>query len=338
MRTSTALKLVETQLPQQSFPAQFDFPELNADPYAKEILTSFLHGAIGGERRRANFSSEVRYCIEGDLLLRRAMYKPHNGAKRRVPVSLVLARRFNGFIVGNSSAMPSINVKQQRLPEDLRSGGRNFMVQLALGRVVPMVPFRVLEDAKLNIDGLQVVDFTGPEYFGILEDVRNPRTGKAEPKVVSRHFGGACLIRIDATYYLFDVDRKEIGNQIFNPFLSKLPGAAQTIAAAYEMLKPQAVKDAEKAGKECMRHGEWFFIPAFPVIGTLKGLPEGILDNGVNMSHKSEFWCEEHNVVTGKINHRWGWREHKDLQLDKFWYTPVPNTAVESFKVTGRVD
>jgi hypothetical protein len=90
------------------------------------------------------------------------------------------------------------------------------------------------------------------------------------PVYIPEHFAGRALFQIDDAYYLFDVDRKEQEvNGIFNPFVVQLPAPASSIEEAYEMLKPQRVKDAIRDGIPVDRQGEFFFIK----IGDVKPEP-----------------------------------------------------------------
>lgn len=54
-------------------------------------------------------------------------------------------------------------------------------------------------------------------------------------------------------YYILGMDDDQY-------FISELPGRPQTVEAAFETLKPQSVKDAERDDKKILRQGEWFFI------------------------------------------------------------------------------
>lgn len=77
----------------------------------------------------------------------------------------------------------------------------------------------------------------------------------------NRHFVGAMIISVQNKYFLFDVDRNEIKNFLFNAFLVELPKKVTNIKDAYISLKPQEVVDAEKNKLKVLRQGEWFFIP-----------------------------------------------------------------------------
>lgn len=112
------------------------------------------------------------------------------------------------------------------------------------------------------------------------------------------HFTGALLFEsTDSTgrerVFLFDIDREEIKHQIFNPFITEINysgnsinqvklndresdtgnGTAtaeivstkviekpKSIAEAYELLKPEAVREAELSGINVVRQGEFFFV------------------------------------------------------------------------------
>lgn len=338
MRSNAALKLVKQWEPapivrQQRIEVDAIHNDLRSDPYGKDMLLRFLSGERHGERERPNNVCPVSYRIDGDELVRFAMYKTENSKDHRVPVRFVLARRFGNFYVGNSSSIKRPDSKNQPL-------GRTLQIQEAIGQVIPMVPFEVLAENKLDIAKLEVLEFGGSEYLEIdNRNFFNKVTGKHETKTERRHFGGACLFGIDDARYLFDVDRQEVANRIFNPFLSRIKviDRCDTIAQAYALLKPKEVYQAEARGLECPRHGEWFFIPV-PL--KPRGKPtEGSLNNGANASHHVTLWDDLTGMVSGTVRHRWGRTEHMDLKLKEGqWYTPVPNTAIESFKITGRVD
>jgi hypothetical protein len=136
------------------------------------------------------------------------------------------------------------------------------------------VPFdTVIQDAKLDLAKLEVVDWSGSEHLYI------PPVGSTQPfniegysywgddnwgpvDIVRRHFAGAVLLRVAGTYFLFDADRNEVKYHFFNPFFTQLPGPAQTIKEAYELLAPEFVRYARDTAPDTdiQRQGEFFFV------------------------------------------------------------------------------
>jgi len=90
------------------------------------------------------------------------------------------------------------------------------------------------------------------------------------------------LIKVKSKCFLFDVDRNELKNYRFNPFLVELPKPCKTIKEGYEMLKPKEVLSAEKKKIKVLRQGEWFFIPSSKkIIEKSKNLPK-VIEDGLN--------------------------------------------------------
>ena len=100
----------------------------------------------------------------------------------------------------------------------------------------------------------------GNEEKIIVNVKKHDRYWKEYTDQEERHFTGASLFEVEGKTYLFDIDRKEIENNIFNPFLASINGKPKTIEEAYDLLKPLEVKKAERQGKKVLRQGEWFFI------------------------------------------------------------------------------
>jgi len=148
----------------------------------------------------------------------------------------------------------------------------------------------------------------------------------------------------DEDYFLFDIDRNDLKLKNFNVFLSKLARPCSSIEDAYASLKPKEIFDAERfMGKQCERQGEWFFIPVQGEHEVKKeakwnrGRPArqgAILQAKGNRPHYVEMLSDE-GYVKGKVTHGGG--GHIPINL-KQWHRAVPNTATESFKISGDVD
>lgn len=346
---------------------QYSLPEIES-PMLKSVLTTYLNT----ESSMARFQN---YFVDGNTLYFRTTDNSlHIPKLIEHVIATKISHKGMQLIVGNSSVLPYLERKGQRL------NNKQTEVQRILSALIPMLPFSVFEQAKLDVQKLVIVEQAKDETVQL--STRNPKykekfnsdTGEMEPVndepetlLVPRHFTGASLFRIGSEFYLFDVDRREIEHGIFNPFLVNLPKAAKTIAEAYNSLKPQAVKDAEKKGLEVLRQGEFFFIPVDAKTNAgieallSAGVHRGELDsltlsagpNRPNYAHGIEVkdgarlkrsdleWNAHRSVkadavfVIGEVTH--SGREHAPLELNG-WYTAHANTAMKSFTITGDVD
>lgn len=276
--------------------------------------------------------------------------------------------------LGNASILPLIGRKMHYGRESLNSSETKIQRLMTLKGFV-MIPFNVMEEAKLDLNSFKSIDKGPEETIAIKTRIDHPRSSELTFQIRDRHFVGAHLFEIGGTNFLFDIDRRELQHKIFNPFLVKLTKKAKTIKEAYETLKPKKVVVAERKGLKVLRQGEWFFIPCkgpklkkLSQTDTIKALQtsrwsgelqkllglkklsqkeeKSLLDKiprprelraGQNRPNKVE-WCVVQNKTTfvrGKVIH--SGREHANLVL-KGWYVAVPNTATSSFTITGDID
>ncbi len=308
----------------------------------------FLNNKTGAE----NFNSNIVFAaVENALLIRE--YVP-NGINQHV-----LAYRVGGQNIGNSSKieMSHHNSKDLRSLEIL-----SFQVEMSLK--ISMIPFVVLKQADLKLSEYREIDRTSDEtvkikmHFNgtklqfekqILSRPENEVTFSEESEawngtlnvaadyIQSRHFTGARLFQCGSKVFLMDIDRVEVENYIFNPFLVEIPDTkVKTVSEAYEALKPESVKQAEKENKKVLRQGEWFLIDAGNVV-PLGEIKPGFLRVGRNRPNRAEkyFSDGEKHFVSGVMSHTG--REHKELILES-WYLAVPNTSSNSFQISGDID
>ena len=215
------------------------------------------------------------------------------------------------------------------------------------------IPFNILESAGLKLSETIVMEQGPEEDFQLRNEVR--------------HFTGALLLSNADRVFLMDIDRQEIKHQIFNAFFVEVSAHVKSISQAYESMKPQAVLDAEKAGTEVLRQGEWFFIATGK---TLKVRSEKVLrwdrtteerqvvlrhdishgKGRPNSLYKPVGFGDLDQYVCGTVEH--SGREHKPLDLGqeeetssgngdfttfKLW-TVVGNTTVSNFTIKGDID
>jgi len=274
----------------------------------------------------------------------------------------VIAVKFNGVTIGNSSVLELVRRKETGYA---KAGVSE--IQTLLSTKITMVPFSVFKEAKLDLSKFVLIEKGQEETLPLTKEVpKKDKDGKTlfnkEGNVIMeiipapRHFTGACLFKIQNEVYLFDVDRNELVHNIVNPFLVNIAdNKVKTIEQAYESLKPQAVKDAESKNITVKRQGEWFFIPtkidesfveknykkieqrAWSNDSKKMIYPELILRAGPNRPNIAKLGFEANATVYVKGPIRHSGREHKDLDL-KQWHVAIPNTATKSWTVTGDVD
>jgi len=309
-----------------------------------EIVRAFIEGKLKGVVD-GSYSNGLHYYSTKKKGTELWLFKDNPTTKLNVCV----AKKINSSFMGNSSSIDAY-----RRPRDGQlqwlNGGRT-KIQEILGDCMPMIPFRMLQETKLDINSLYILDRGEDEMLDL------GRMEKA--KKVLTHFMGAMLFKIHVRqrsrelegikdkYFLFDIDRNDLALKNFNMFLSVLCRPCDSIQDAYASLKPQEIYDAERfLGKECPRQGEWFFIPiqgefkvkikADVVEGKYKIANTQVAKlevKGSRPHYVDKMSAEGH--VQGWVRH--GGRDHIPFEL-KGWHRPVPNTATESFKISGMVD
>jgi hypothetical protein len=258
---------------------------------------------------------------------------------------LIALKINNKLIIGNSSILRNVETKFGR------NNRRETEIQRLLALKVPMLPFNVFQEAKLDINKLEVLD-EGPQEKIVRKTIKwNSKKKDNEEVDETIHFTGSKLFKIDDRVFLFDIDRNEVKHKIFNPFLVELTDkTVSKIKDAYESLKPQLVKDSEKKGLEVKRQGEWFFVPVKlkkdfvnehwkkePNWQSKMEYPRMVLQAGQNRPNYAEFGFKafDTNYVKGIVSH--SGREHNDLLLNN-WYIAIPNTSTTSWQITGDID
>lgn len=262
----------------------------------------------------------------------------------------------SGVILGNSSRLDKL--------ENMYSsyqGMKPNKIQEALSVIIPMIPFSVFKEAELDLFSCEIVDAGNEETLKEKVESWNKKT-KVET-IRDRHFTGARLFKaqlknvnhlvkpnaiytkeLTTKYFLCDVDRREIKHNIINFFLAELPKKCGTISEAYDMLKPEEVKQAELNNVPVFRQGEFFFIKSIKEFDDMKYVKREYnqvreIRVGNSRPNSVEKGINEFGVfyVQGNIEHTG--REHYDLNLGKrFWFKVVPNTSKANFQLTGDID
>ena len=154
------------------------------------------------------------------------------------------------------------------------------------------VPFRIFSEARLNIAEAEIVEKTPPETITVT--VRKWKNGTWVNEEETRHYVGACLLKIGGEYFLFDIDREELKHKVFNPFVVKLPGTPKTVEESYASLKPAKVAMAEIGGLEVQRQGEWFFIKRMDQLPPLPEPPKELQDIANNPPDARQLGADVH--------------------------------------------
>ena len=314
----------------------------------------------------------------------------------------------NGKVLGNASILPLIGRQVSYGNENLNRSVTKIQTLMEGRKEFDSIPFSVFQEADLNLATYNELDSTGEET--VTRKVQNPKWSswkkdETVPEFIEEtvHFMGAGLFSVQnhanteraekngvlkKIKFLFDIDRKEIDNKIFNPFLVQVPENGTPITSinqAYDCLMPNEVKDAIANGKHVKRQGEWFFIPTetnplsqiaslteeqrkeyalamaikkqsnwdttlsemlgeeltekYKNIGYIPevGVKRMELRAGKNRPNHAEKGLNSDGIsyVKGKVEH--SGREHADIVLEG-WHIALPNTAIDSFTITGDID
>lgn len=238
------------------------YPKVKLPKIANRYIERALDCFLNTSETKKKFG---HYFIDGNELYYRTVVTERGHAHLEENLVAVKLPRANGTLVlGNSSALPLIGRRSAWGNEVLNRNETE--VQMALSQVVQMIPFNVFAEAGLNLDTIQIVargkeeKITRTRFTG-----KYDRKGHRIFKDETVHFTGASLFSLEGEkglrYFLFDIDRREIKHKIFNAFLVELPSKAESIEAAYAVLKPGIVSEAEASGLKVQRQGEFFFIP-----------------------------------------------------------------------------
>jgi len=306
---------------------------------------------------KGNTGKFGRYLACENALVYRVIVTSNRGENVECNTNVIairLDKESGSLFIGNSSILPLIGRSVAYGNESLNRGVTD--VQQRISTHIQMIPFTVFTQAGLDLNKIEILE-RGPAET-VTRKVLNPKYDSSEPAKMKKnnikmwlietvHYTGASLFKVEERVFLFDIDRREIDHKVFNPFLAGIPAPVETIADAYQALKPKEVVEAEKNGVDIKRQGEWFFIRVKNQTGLSpdktpqedrEWLPEFrpmTLQAGDNSPNTAQLGVQAKGYCKGKISH--DGREHADLIL-KHWYIAIPNTATESFTITGDVD
>jgi hypothetical protein len=303
----------------------------NASADLRTAMTAFFKGEV---------LKSGNYVATANALVYRSISVVDN-FKQDV-LCLRLIQDGKAYYLGNSSTL-QVSGTRVAFGNRTRNWGASEPQKVMESMGVPMLPFNAFTQAGLKVTQTKIIDQTGPETVKRMtkEDKKGNKTYE------NVHFTGASLFQNGDAYFLFDIDRVEIGHGIFNPFIVELPRAVKTIDEAYDSLIPLAVRTAKAEGKTVLRQGEHFFIliaeaNAYKADREARseqwneGYTEGRMSAQGNRDHVASRFNKKSGLVSGYVRHQG--REHLDLDLTIGWWRPIPNTAVKAFTITGDID
>jgi len=371
----------------------------NDDKKLNEALDNFLL-ETPNKKRWGNFKIVGGKETPRELIYQTVSNDSYSQSKETL-TDVIATTLPSGKVLGNASILPLIGRQVSYGNENPNRSVTKIQTLMEGRKEFDSIPFSVFQEAKLNLTTYTELDSTGEE--NVTRKVQNPKWSswkedETVPEFIEEtvHFMGARLFSVESNTdlgdkkikFLFDIDRKEIDNKIFNPFLVQVPENGTPITSinqAYDCLMPNEVKDAIANGEHVKRQGEWFFIPTKTnPLSKIAGLTEeqrkeyalamaikkqsnwdttlsemlgeeltekyknigyipevGVkrmeLRAGKNRPNHAEKGLNSDGIsyVKGKVSH--SGREHADIVLDG-WHIALPNTAIDSFTITGDID
>lgn len=214
----------------------------------------------------------------------------------------------------------------------------------------PTTSFMALNSAGINLDALEIIDFTQDKSnesveYGNFEAFKKTIPNGAtvsysrdkDTKEITRifyHLAGSILIKHGKKHYVCGMDDNSY-------FVSELPCKVDNVQEAYEALKPQEVKDHEKTYPDDVIHrqGEWFFIPVHELDAKRKNVKPTkrfvlpTTDSQSNLHTVTKAFQTENGdlLCSGTVRHG----QHKMLKLGNVIHRAVCNTAVNNWSVSG---
>ncbi len=165
----------------------------------------------------------------------------------------------------------------------------------------------------------------------------------------SWHILGTVVLEHEGKYLLCSLDEGRY-------FVSQLPRKPKSINDAFEALKPNKVRRAERQGFSVKRQGEWFFVSTDfrdEALAALLGRtrtsinvspsPLPVENERSNLHVCRHFEAEGNRYAKGKVYHRSRINnrvsgEHQTLNLGDVWHLVFHNTEEASWSQGGRFD
>lgn len=267
---------------------------------AEGFLAGFVNNTLGDRTKYRGYSVKREGNIEKLIYTAYSNsfnYQTQRAERKEDGVDELAVRLEGGVVLSNANRLEYCGTHVVfGGPRSARYGQVPAQAILEKAGAIP-VPFRVFAAAKLNLAEAVVVEKAPSET--IVVSVKKRKNEEWGTEDESRHYVGACLLRVGEEYFLFDLDRNELLHKISNPFIVKLPGAPKTITEAYASLKPAKVTMAEMGGIPVQRQGEWFFLLRMATLPTeLPAPPEELKEKADNPPDARQMGAEanEHYV------------------------------------------
>jgi hypothetical protein len=259
----------------------------------------------------------------------------------------------DGMIIVNGDKTSVSTSKHQSILQRALYHKNNYSTTSfsALGRWIKNNP--VHHFTQKNLVVLHYIpDEMKHKYYGLNQEGHIPPetmplgatvTRDDEGNIISWHRPASILLNFKTEYALASMDENQY-------FVSVLPtdekGIPNSVDEAFNMLKPDYVKEYEKEHGPVPRQGEWFFLdmkipkdlarkkyyemyPEYHLIGYNQG--------NSHIATRGCCTCEQ-NFVSGQIRHP----QHKMLKLSTTKnikiFRAIENTAVVSYSAAGNVD
>ena len=122
----------------------------------RNIVKSFVLGTFNG--KKTAYGGRHVYSVKNEKLW---LYK--KGAANKVRICV--AKKVGEYFIGNSSAL-TLQVTIAGKKSWVNAG--QFKIQRILGEVMPMVPFRMFKETRLDLNSMNVIDKTPDEKFDVV--------------------------------------------------------------------------------------------------------------------------------------------------------------------------
>jgi len=250
----------------------------------------------------------------------------------------------NGEREGGSGWSPSTDSYQNLVRYALKNRGYKFVE----------IPYVVLTEAGIPYKEVVLVSMMNATYRKV--KYKDPKTGEEKEK--EEHLLGACLIkdRRGRLYLSSTDDGAQWGWGYFLTWLKSNGKKIQNVEEAFDSMRPEEVKEAEKRGTPVERQGEWFFMH-FGDTKFVKRNLAPLFPKGISLRNRIAKWLylpavgvgrEAHHKVRdciewqgvhlcrGTIRH--DENQHKMLKLGEDWWVAVHNIQERSWSHQARVD
>jgi hypothetical protein len=172
--------------------------------------------------------------------------------------------------------------------------------------------------------------------------------GRKETRNV--HTLGDSVVRVQQHLYLSGVDETGRGRGTYFFAQLRRPGTPRSVAEAYDVLKPDPVREAEARGQTVRRQGEWF---AIPTSFTTSQLQADVAKGWATHAARRVLGRDGHHQVDEVIHYERGPRkgevygrgilqhtenDHYDLDLGFRWHRLVHNVQGNSYSMQGNFD